>query len=213
MPYTITRSVTTKIPGDNFVKEETLSVEGKPSFSITLAAAKAGSLTTRGSNTAGSITGPNGHGVTDGQRLDLTWINADGTIGRRYGCLVGTVASLVIPISGGAGDNLPILNTGGSVQGSTLYFQVPTLQEFTVTGNNVVGILVKSKSPKRTQVTFADGSSDLLNIVVNNQLDGGYEWSSLSGLTNPLASQTPTKFYLSHDGTSAKDVDVTVLYN
>jgi hypothetical protein len=71
-----------------------------------LAAAKAGTLTTRTDNTDGELTMAAGHGITTAAVIDLYW-----TGGVRYGVVVGTVATNAVPISGGAGDNLPTNNT------------------------------------------------------------------------------------------------------
>ena len=68
--------------------------------------AKAGTLSTRTSDTEGTITGSTGHGITTGQKLDIQWSD-----GRRYNVTVGTVDGNSIPISLGAGDNLPDADT------------------------------------------------------------------------------------------------------
>jgi hypothetical protein len=69
-------------------------------------AAKTGTLSTRTDNTDGELTMTTGHGITTGQIIDLYW-----TGGVRYGVVVGTVATNAVPISGGAGDNLPTAST------------------------------------------------------------------------------------------------------
>jgi hypothetical protein len=69
-------------------------------------AAKTGTLSTRTDNTDGELTMTAGHGITTGQIIDLYW-----TGGVRYGVIVGTVATNAVPISGGAGDNLPTAST------------------------------------------------------------------------------------------------------
>lgn len=68
----------------------------------TLPAAKTGSLTTRTNDTSGELTMTAGHGITTGQVIDVYWAG-----GVRYGVTVGTVATNVVPISSGSGDNLP----------------------------------------------------------------------------------------------------------
>jgi hypothetical protein len=69
-------------------------------------AAKTGTLSTRTDNTDGELTMTAGHGITTGQIIDLYW-----TGGVRFGVVVGTVATNAVPISGGAGDNLPTAST------------------------------------------------------------------------------------------------------
>lgn len=72
----------------------------------TLSVAKTGALTTRTSDTVGTLTMAASHGITTGQTIDLYWSG-----GVRYGVTVGTVATNSVPISAGAGDNLPTAAT------------------------------------------------------------------------------------------------------
>jgi hypothetical protein len=71
-----------------------------------LTAAKSGTLTTRTSDTVGTLTMAAGHGITTGQIIDIYW-----TGGVQYGVTVGTVATNSVPISLGDGDNLPTAAT------------------------------------------------------------------------------------------------------
>jgi hypothetical protein len=68
--------------------------------------AKTGTLSTRTDNTTGTLTMDTGHGLTTGQTIDLYWSG-----GVRYGVTVGTVSTNSVPISAGAGDNLPSATT------------------------------------------------------------------------------------------------------
>lgn len=72
----------------------------------TLTDAKSGTLTTRTSDTVGTLTMAAGHGITTGQIIDIYW-----TGGVQYGVTVGTVATNSVPISLGDGDNLPTAAT------------------------------------------------------------------------------------------------------
>src|SRR4051812_13463763 len=71
-----------------------------------LGAAKTGTLTTRTSNTVGTLTMTAGHGITTAALQDIYW---DG--GSRRNVTVGTVATNSVPFSGGIGDNLPAAAT------------------------------------------------------------------------------------------------------
>lgn len=68
----------------------------------TLPGAKAGTLSTRTDNTTGTLTMAASHGITTAAVINLFWIG-----GVRFGVVVGTVSTNSVPISGGAGDNLP----------------------------------------------------------------------------------------------------------
>ena len=73
--------------------------------------AKTGSLTTRTSNTVGTLTMDAGHGLTTGQIVDIYW--PTGFV--QYGVTLGTVATNSVPISGGSGDVLPAASTAVTV--------------------------------------------------------------------------------------------------
>jgi hypothetical protein len=64
----------------------------------TLAAAKGGTLTTRTSDTAGTLTMSSGHGITDGQVIDIYW-----STGQVTSATVGTVATNSVPFTGATG--------------------------------------------------------------------------------------------------------------
>jgi len=68
----------------------------------TLSAAKTGALTTRTSDTVGTLTMAASHGITTGQIIDIYWSG-----GVQYSVTVGTVATNEVPISLGDGDVLP----------------------------------------------------------------------------------------------------------
>jgi len=74
--------------------------------SIPLPVAKTGTLSTRTSDTAGTLTMTAGHGLTDGQIIDIYW-----TGGMCYGATIGTVSSNSVPFTGAAGDVLPAEST------------------------------------------------------------------------------------------------------
>lgn len=72
---------------------------------------QAGSLTTRTGDTVGTITMTSGdHTIATGNIIDIYWAG-----GVRYGVTVGTVSTTAVPITEGAGDNLPIAATAVTV--------------------------------------------------------------------------------------------------
>lgn len=68
-------------------------------------------LTTRTSDSVGTITAPSGHGITTGATIDVYWAEETAANQRasriRKSVTVGTVSGTSIPISGGDGDILP----------------------------------------------------------------------------------------------------------
>jgi len=126
---------------------------------------KAGTLTARTDNDTGEATLGSGHGVTTGMKVDVYWAG-----GRRYGMTVGTVAGLVVPIDGGAGDNLPSTSTPLVV--------TPQVQvTLSLDGDLLVLFGIKAEyvsqaSAAKAQVSFYDAANDLIaHIDLNaNQL-------------------------------------------
>jgi len=141
-------------------------------------------LTTRTNNTAGTLTmNNNSHGITTGQRVDLYWSG-----GQCYGAIVGTVAGTSVPIASVSGGSvLPSTSTNISVG-------IATSAPFNCTGNNIQALVLST--PQTGYFVFNNGSTDVYAALVQ----GGniYTWDVSESYTNPLASQVPTKVYMSH---------------
>jgi hypothetical protein len=187
--------------GLSFASLVTVDSDAAIPVQLTLAAAKTGTLTTRTDDNTGELTLESGHGVTTGQRIDVYW-----STGKRYGMTVGTVAALVVPIDGGAGDNLPIATTAMTAQ-------VPEEVAFSVVGNSLKALA--AYATRRSMVTLADGSSNHLNVELDaSGPDQIYTWTDQDGTTNPVSGDTLTKTFLSNgssDGTSI--VNLAGLYS
>jgi hypothetical protein len=198
VPSTYNRALT--YANLSFSLSQTISSDAAIPFSIEVAAAKTGTLTTRTDNDTGTLTMSGGHGITTGQRLDLYWSG-----GSRYGMTVGTVATNSVPIDGGAGDNLP-------VQDTAITAMVPTEQALAVVGDNVTVIAVSC--PVGGTVVFADGSNVTLAAVELDSTVTSYVWTSADGGTNPLAGDTVAKVFISHPSSSAAStISGLVQYN
>lgn len=161
--------------------------------------AKAGTLTTRTSNTAGNVTGTTGHGITTGIRVDLYW-----TGGCRRGVTVGTVNVNVIPVSGGSGDNLP-------AQDAAIKVAIPVDLDTVLTGNNVQALLLGSPGAKAQFVLCSSGNTEELAKTVPQ--GGVYDWDVLSLETNPIAGDAILNTFVSHDSTDAKTIQFAALFN
>lgn len=84
---------------------------GVPPQEVSLAAAEDGSLTTRTSDTAGTLTMDDaGHGITDGDSIVIFW-----AAGVAYKATVGTVSGTSVPFTGADGDVLPAQDTDVTV--------------------------------------------------------------------------------------------------
>jgi hypothetical protein len=199
MPLTVNYGKSVTVFGDQYPTTPTVTAALAVPFNLSLPAAKAGSLTTRGSNTAGTLTMDPGHGFLTAGRLDLYWSG-----GSRRGILIGTVATNSVPFTGGAGDNLPTAATA-------ITAMVPSEEAVVVTGDDVAGIVLYGASGGT--FTFTDDADAEVHAVVLTVATPAYTWLSVDGPTNPLAGDDVAKLYLSHGAAAAATVRGAVLYN
>ncbi len=192
----------------SYAKASTISGDGFRSYEISVPAAKQNSqLTVRGSNTAGTLTFT-AHGIPDASLVSLFWSESGVRKYRRH-CLVGTTAANTIPISGGSGDNLPVLNT------TNIQICVEVSQDEVLIGDNVFAILVKALisgvAVGAAQFMMYDATpTEHMAVTL---VGAPYIWTNDDGTTNPIATDTPTKFFLSHDGTAAATFNIDILAN
>lgn len=79
---------------------------------VTVAAGKAGTLSTRTDANTGILTLLTGHGIQTGDVVDVYWVDlTSANRGLRRGMTVGTVSVNSVPIDLGAGDDLPAQTT------------------------------------------------------------------------------------------------------
>lgn len=196
---TASRNFTQIIDGAAFNNSDSTTGDTATKASTTLSAAPTGTLSTRTSNTAGTLTMATGHGITTGARLDIYWSG-----GSCRGATVGTVATNSVPFTGATGTVLP-------AQDTAITAMVPDEEVFNVVGNNAV--VVAAAGDAAFTVVFADGSNVEKHYVVKTAAGAGV-WFSGDDATNPLSGDTVTKVFLSH-GSSAGSVNVraTVLVN
>jgi len=95
------------------------SGDAQKTYTISLPAGNGGELTTRTSASIGTATMDSAsHTISTGQDVDIHW-TVGGVTGARYGVTVGTVAGTSVPFTGGAGDDLPIVNSGLTITART----------------------------------------------------------------------------------------------
>lgn len=175
---------------------ERLTAETTQSTIAPVPAGKSGTLSTRTNNTEGTLSLSTGHGITTGQVIDLYWAN-----GSRYGVVVGTVSGNTVPISGGAGDNLPSANTA--------IVASPRVQINVVfDGDDIVIIGAQLSGDGR--VTFIDASS---NVIASVRLlaDVPWIWTRTSGAANPLTGNPVVYVMASTSGTNSAVIRIGTL--
>jgi hypothetical protein len=198
---TVKKNISSSLFSSQFAKTDQIVSESAWPFEVSIGPAKTGTLTVRTDANTGSLTMTGGHGITTGALLDVYW---DG--GSRRGMTVGTVATNVVPIDGGSGDDLPIATT-------PITAMVPDLQIGSVVGDDAVGVFVYSEQKGGVRIVYDDtGDAD----AVSADIPAGSTYSWFDGIdgTNPLAGQTIIKVYLSHgDSSSARILRGAIQYN
>lgn len=175
-----------------------------------LPAAKTGTLSTRTDNTDGELTMAASHGITTAAVINLHW-DVGGVKGVRYGVVVGTVATNAVPISGGAGDNLPIAT-------SAITATLRTTANVLIDGDNTKLIAVELKTTDTSlrtagHVSFRDATADLiaeLDLVTNvprvYDLEGGD--------ANPFTGDVITSIQVSNANSSvAANLQIQSVYD
>lgn len=208
MALTFQQNDTLSALGVNFSRRNTMTVEIGIRVDETLDVAKVGQLTTRSSGSAGTLTMAASHGITTSALIDLYWSLSDGTKGSRSNVVVGTVATNSVPISGGAGDDLP-------ANLSNITAMIGTVKALAFDGDDMIALGMNSDAFGAT-VSLLDASDAILSAH-RLPMDGGgvtYTWTSASGVTNPVAADDVAKVRISHgDSTTARAVRVVVGIN
>jgi hypothetical protein len=196
---TVNVTFASSISGGGLAIQSSVVRSGTASISLaeTLPAAKAGTLSTRTNDTTGTLTMAGGHGITTGQIIDLYWAG-----GMRYGVVVGTVATNSVPISGGAGDNLPIATTviTASVQQNINLF---------IDGDEtkIIAFALRTNDPQSRvagHLSFFDAANDLIaeiDLVAN--VPSIFDLAS--GIANPFTGDQITYLRASTAGTSTTE--------
>lgn len=201
MPIPMTAQISANSGGLSATKDISVNGDVAPPFSPLVSAAKNGVLTVRTDNTTGSLTMDAGHGIATGNKLDLYWLDPDGvTYKSRRGMTVGTVATNVVPISVGSGDNLPLA-------AAAITAAVPHIENLVVTGDNVTGFFFRAAPSYRTTFCFSDASNvDLFSITL--AANDSYIWTSNLGVTNPVAGAAIAHIRISHNTLSVADIAI-----
>ena len=176
---------------DGIVKEESVPIAWK------------GSLTTRTSDTAGTVTMDDaGHLISTGAEVDIYWQDADGIWYRAYGATNGTVSGTSVPFTGASGTVLPAADT-------TVY--VSEVQTYTISsfaGNDMTALVAACDVAAAT-IRLILASGPTTHLVIEIPSTGAYGWWGVG--TNPLAGDTVDQVKFSHADTStAQSVRVGV---
>jgi hypothetical protein len=192
--------------GKTFSYALTVSSDGAMVKDPSLAAAKTGTLTTRTSDTAGTLTMDSGHGITNGAKIDIYW-----STGQATSATVGTVATNSVPFTGATGPALPAAATAVTVM-------VQQSEAFAVLDANLEALFVGAGGVA-CSATFKDASNNVIGVVRVNAAASGatnykdYIWDDGDGSDIPVSDDIAT-VHLSHgDSSSARQVNVVAMVN
>ena len=149
---------------------------GEPSYEATLAAGKAGTLTTRTDNDTGVATLGTGHGIITGDKVDVYW-----STGIRRG-MDATVATNAVTIDGGAGDNLP--------SGATaLVVCKQTVLDVDITGTTIAACMASAQ--RRGSIAIQKNDATVIKNLdlglSGNDGEAFLVYAPNLGMTNPFS--------------------------
>ena len=198
--------ISANIEGHSYAQTVTITSDNAivSEKSVAAGAAPSGTLTTRTTDVAGTLTMASGsHGITTSARLDIYWDAGTGMgSGCAYGATVGTVSGTSVPFTVANGDVLPIATTA-------IVAKVPETESVVVTGSNVTGIGV-STAFAGTVIVAAGATNTMVKRFATS---GAYNWNATTGGTNPLSGASITQVWMSHASTSAATMSVALQYN
>lgn len=180
-----------------FNNSKAVTTDGKWVKNPILPAAIAGTLTTRTSATAGTVTLSAGHGIVTGDRIDIFWATGQG-----YGASVGTVA----------GDDVPFTGLIGTLPAdeSPVTVMKPQQEIFPAIDADCQAIIAGSSVRANIVLTGTAGAV-VLPIMTSGQGDA-YIWDISQG-ANPMTADA-THVYLSHsDSSGPRQVSVIAYTN
>lgn len=191
---------TAQAGGKTFTNGATTEVDGTVLRDPALAVAKVGTLSTRTSDTAGTLTMASGHGITDAARIDIYWAD-----GQCTSALVGTVATNSVPFTLATGDVLPIATTA-------ITAMVQHVENFAVTLADLQNLCVGAANAA-CSATFRDGSTvvGVVRVRPASPTNKHYIWDVGDGSDAALTDDCLTVGITHGDSVSSRTVNVVAM--
>lgn len=198
-PAVLTKKVS--VLGDTYDFSDTVySDMAGPRLNVALAAAKVGQLTTRTSNTVGTLTMVTGHGITTAAVIDIYWSG-----GRRFQVTVGTVSGLSVPFTVGQGDNLPVNLTAVTVM-------VVHQESLVLTAANIVLAAAACPGADATVVFTQSDGTFVAALRVNAAAPKDGVWYTGYG-TTPFGADVGKVFVSHGDSAATRTITSVTMYN
>lgn len=162
--------VSAQIAGQTITQVTTDSHDGGNTVTAYPLAATSGTLSTRTDNDTGVVTA-SGHSISTSDVVDVYW-----TGGMRYG-MTATVSGDDITVDGGAGDNLPTVDSAVTIAQQEIV-------QMDFDGTKLIALVVGSDL--RCSLDFqTSGNSSLLHVELAGSGEA-YTWSTSHGASTPL---------------------------
>lgn len=205
MSLNLTYKISVTGGGFNYQSPD-IDISGSSGFPVNddeMETAEAGSLTTRSTDTTGTITMTSGaHTIATADVVDIYWTEG-GVLGVRYGVTVGTVVTTAVPISGGDGDVLPTQDVA-----------VTVVRQYSINvaidGDNANAVLVVCQTPSNLALRDAahvelrdSGGSTIKALFLTTNVPYLLDLQSFPNESNPLTGNPITNAKVSHGGTTA----------
>jgi hypothetical protein len=189
--------ITSKITGGGVSISSTITRSDDDYSPMTLtkeiAAAKAGTLTTRTDNDTGVATLSTGHGIVTSDAVDVYWAT-----GIRRG-MTATVATNAVTIDGGSGDNLPAQDTA---------VKICKQVELTAAFNGAKVKMAAFQSDRRAYFDTLESAVSVAGAeLIANE---AWSWADDTAIDNPFGSSDIDTIVLSN-GDSAGVATIKVL--
>lgn len=201
---TSTINITGSVGGITIQGQAARTAEGQISQEVSLPVAEGGQLTTRTSDTAGTITMDSAeHTIQTGDAIDIFW-TASGVLECAYGATVGTVDGTSVPFTGAGGEVLPE-------------------EDYDVTVDEIVEVntdfdgddceIIMLQSNRQGHFNFVDSDTASLHQAVMEASEP-WHWFSSMGYANPLTGNPVDKLLISNASeTFPATVKLGVLYD
>lgn len=200
---------------DNFDTDSELTVGPK-----TLAAAIAGTLTTRTDANTGVVTLPAGHGITTSDLVCVGWEDANGNLTCHMLMDVTAAGATTITVDGGTGTDLPALNSAVKVgvvtneffhidpQADTVDKQKPvTAFTFACSASGEQAAAFVSLASEVTGKTFTNGKL----VTANGATLPSVLWGALGGFSG--FPSNADKIYFAPLSTTAPTITAQSMFN
>lgn len=194
-------SKTAQAGGKTFSYGATSEVDGTLLRDPTLPVAKVGSLTTRATDAAGTLTMAASHGITDGDIIDIYW-----STGQATSAVVGTVSVNSVPFTLATGDALPLAATA-------ITAMVQHVENFSVVDGDLQALFVGAANAA-CSATFYDSLGDPVGVArvpAGSTTNKHFIWDIGDGTTIPVDDDVATVGITHGDSASARTVNVVAM--